>query len=78
MFCLLLLENCMDIIKIILDKIDAKVVANASTLYFLLKNVFDTFNIHIKANVSCAYYANGFEKCLLLNSRLPLLKLVVF
>ena len=34
-----------------LDKIDANMVANASTLYLLLKNVFDTFNIHIKANV---------------------------
>ena len=63
------MEYCIDLIKIMLDKIDAKMVANASTLYFLSKNVFDTFNIHINVNVSCAYYANGFEKCFLVNSR---------
>ena len=34
-----------------LDKIDAKMVANASTLYFLLKNVFDKFKIHISVNM---------------------------
>ena len=44
-------------------------VANASILYFLLKNVFSTCNIHIKVNVLCAYCANGFEKCLLIDSR---------
>ena len=50
-YLLLLLKNFLDFIKRMLDKIDAKMVANASTLHFLLKNVFDTFNIHIKANV---------------------------
>ena len=34
-----------------LDKIDAKMVANASTLYFLLKNVFYMLNIYIKVNM---------------------------
>ena len=47
----MLLKNYVDLIKIMLDKIDAKMVANTGTLYFLLKNVFDTFNIHIKAKV---------------------------
>ena len=36
---------------------------------FPIENIFDTFNIHIKVYVSCGYYANRFEKCLLVNSR---------